>query len=61
MSESKVQLAIGSKGAYTEDVFVHGSPTIAEAYFAGAKVPKGCKIRLLDKNGDIIAIRKNLP
>lgn len=59
MDESKVQVGVGHKGAY-HDFFVHGNPSIAQAYFTGMKVPANIKIRLLDKDGNIIAQRKNL-
>lgn len=55
----KVQLAIGKKGAYT-DHFVHGNLAIAEAYFRGMSLHPNQKARILDEQGNIVAVKKNL-
>lgn len=56
---NKVQRATGRKGSY-HDFFVHGNPAIADAYFRGMHLLINQKARLLDEQGNIIAVKKNL-
>ena len=54
MSEHRIQLGFGRKGSY-HDFFVHGNPSIAQAYFIGIKVHGEQKFRLLNEQGSPIA------